>query len=91
MDKLMIYWAPAASLKGTVHSVIEELAARALRDQGVLAGRHMASLFCRRIRIGILMGPIRGGSPSARFGSGPWASIYSRSAPNRGRRPSPGV
>ena len=50
MDKLMIYWAPAASLKGTAHSVIEELAARALsflavvtagatayrRDDGVL-------------------------------------------------------
>ena len=36
MDKLMIYWAPAASLKGTAHSVIEELAARALRDQGVV-------------------------------------------------------
>ncbi|WP_329886308.1 4'-phosphopantetheinyl transferase family protein [Pseudoramibacter faecis] len=37
MDKLMIYWAPAVSLKGTAHSVIEELAARVLRDQDVVS------------------------------------------------------
>jgi phosphopantetheinyl transferase len=34
MDKLMIYWAPAASLKGTAHSAIEALAARVLQSRG---------------------------------------------------------